>query len=134
MKKLLFSTKIINANLALFLLRVGFGSYMLFGHGWSKLMHFSDYAGKFPSVMGLNPTISLSLNVFAEVFCAALLIIGLFTRLSLAMLMATMAVAAFIIHGGDAFATKEMAILYLTVYIVLFLWGPGKYSIDELIK
>jgi putative oxidoreductase len=42
-----------------------------------------------------------------------------------------MLVAAFVAHAGDPFGKKEMALLYLLVYITLFITGPGKYSIDN---
>jgi len=42
-----------------------------------------------------------------------------------------MAVAAFIAHGADPFAKKEMALLYLVGFLTVALMGPGRYSIDQ---
>ena len=42
-----------------------------------------------------------------------------------------MAVAAFIVHASDPIGTKEKALLYLIGFVVIFLAGPGKYSIDK---
>jgi putative oxidoreductase len=45
-----------------------------------------------------------------------------------------MAVAALIVHAGDPFKQKELALMYLVLYIVLFFIGSGKYSIDYFIS
>jgi putative oxidoreductase len=44
-----------------------------------------------------------------------------------------MAVAAFIVHGGDPWGEKELAYIYLAGYLTLLLTGPGKFSVDALI-
>jgi putative oxidoreductase len=41
-----------------------------------------------------------------------------------------MFVAAFIAHGPDPFGKKELALLYLVIYILLLVAGSGKYSVD----
>jgi len=40
-----------------------------------------------------------------------------------------MFVAAFIYHAEDPFTTQEKALMYLVSYIMLFLTGPGKFSV-----
>ena len=44
---------------------------------------------------------------------------------------ATMFVAAFIVHMGDPFGRVEKALLFLAVFVILMLTGPGKYSIAK---
>lgn len=120
----------IHTDLGLLLLRLFTGLTMLFSHGWRKMMNYQDISDSFPSVLGMGPELSLSMAVFAEVFCAALLALGLFTRLALVPLIITMLVAVFIIHADDPFNKQEFGLLYLLPYITLFLTGPGKYSLD----
>jgi putative oxidoreductase len=79
----------------------------------------------------MGVTLSLVLAVFAEFFCSLFLIAGLATRLAAIPLIVTMSVAAFIVHAEDAFGVKEMALLYLVIYVVLLIAGAGKYSIDR---
>ena len=129
MKNLLFSNQRIFLDLALLLLRVGSGLMML-SHGWPKLADFGDKLTTFKDPLGLGPAVSLQLAVFSEFFCAILLVLGLFTRLSLIPLIITMAVAAFIVHAADPFASQEKALLFLLIFVVQLLLGPGKYSID----
>lgn len=132
MKKLLLSTKAISLDLGLLVLRLAFGGLML-SHGWPKLMNFSDRMDRFSDPLGIGSTASLSLAVFAEVFCAGFLILGLLTRLSLIPLMITMAVAVFIVHANDPFSRQELGLLYLLAYAALFITGPGKFSLDKMI-
>ncbi|MDF3130007.1 DoxX family protein [Kiritimatiellaeota bacterium B1221] len=136
MKKFLFSVGSPQAfqGIGLLLFRLMFGFGMAMGHGWGKLITFGDKMDSFPDPFGVSSPVSLTMAVFAEVLCAALVGIGLFTRAALIPLIITMAVAAFMIHGGDPFAQKEMACLYLTGYLGLFLMGPGKYSFDQLFR
>jgi putative oxidoreductase len=89
---------------------------------------------KFADPFGLGPMVSLVLVVFTEVFCSLLIIMGLGTRLATIPLMVTMSIAAFNAHAGDPFSTKEKPLLFLLIYIFLFVFGSGRYSIDKLIS
>jgi putative oxidoreductase len=89
---------------------------------------------QFSDPLGMGPTVSLVLAVFAELICSILIGFGFLTRLATLPLIITMAVAAFIVHAGDPFKQKELALMYLVLYIVLFFIGSGKYSIDYFIS
>lgn len=115
----------------LLVFRIFIGLSMAFGHGLSKLKNlFAGGEIEFYSFLGLGPEISLSLAVGAEFFASLLLALGLWTRMSLIPLIITMAVAAFLVHGGDPFAKMEKSLLYLAAYLLLLFLGPGKFSID----
>lgn len=121
-------------NVALFFLRITIGIFML-THGFGKLtMLLEGNAVQFADPLGIGPAMSLALVVFAEVFCSALLIFGAATRFAVIPLLVTMLVAAFIVHSNDAFRIKEMALLYLTIFISLLIAGAGKFSVDNLIS
>tara|TARA_R110000850_G_scaffold80862_1_gene173485 strand:- start:24024 stop:24452 length:429 start_codon:yes stop_codon:yes gene_type:complete len=120
-----------NTDIALFLLRIGVGGLML-THGIPKLMKlFGSDPIAFGDPIGLGAEASLALTVFAEVICSILIIVGLGTRLAAIPLMLTMATAFFIVHAADPFQRKELALFFLIVYLVLFLTGSGKYSLDH---
>lgn len=131
----LFSTKTSDTafTLATLLLRVGAGSIMLVSHGLDKLIHFSDKAARFADPFGIGSTTSLALIVFAEFFCAAFIVLGLFTRLAAFALVIGMAVALFYAHNGDFFGEGEKSALYLLLFFAILLLGPGKVSLDRFI-
>ena len=37
----------------------------------------------------------------------------------------------FVIHGNDPFAVKELAFIYLAVYVLMYIIGPGKFAVDH---
>ena len=78
----IFSDRPICSAIGLLILRVCLGCMMLFGHGWGKLLNFSEYAEKFPDPIGLGVTVSLILAIFAEFVCSILVVLGLATRLA----------------------------------------------------
>ena len=119
-------------DLALLLLRLGFGGFML-THGIPKLKMLSDPTG-FPDPLHVGATLSLILCLIGEVLAPILIIAGYKTKWAALVAAITMMVAAFIVHGKDDLATKELAILYLVAFIVLFLAGSGKHALDGLRK
>lgn len=118
----------------LLLLRTGAGGFMAYGHGWSKLVGFSSKSETFSDPLGIGSFASLALAVFAEFFCAALLIPGLYTRLAALPLAITMLVAAFLQHAGDDFGRKEKALLFLVMYLAVACAGPGRFSVDYVLR
>lgn len=118
-------------SIGLLFLRVFLGVTILSVHGWGKLMKlFASGPVQFADPFGVGATLSLSMAVFAEVFCAFLLILGLFTRVAVLPLLFTMLVAVFIIHAGDPWYKKEFALLYGVPFLMFVFTGPGRYSLD----
>lgn len=119
--------------------RLGFGLFIAFGHGVGKLQNFSAYSAKFPDPLGVGNELSMALAIFAELVCGLLIAAGAFTRVALTQLLATMAVAAFIVHSqhplfaAPGHPSKEFALVYLWGFLTLILTGPGKFSIDHLL-
>jgi putative oxidoreductase len=120
-------------DFGLLFIRVTVGLFLLFGHGWQKLMDFGTMSTQFPDPIGLGSNISLVLVVFAEVFCALAFVLGLVTRFTTLPLIILMLVAATVIHADDPWKNKEFALLYLIPFVTVFLAGPGKYSLDRII-
>ena len=124
--KFLFPSKPEGNAFSLFLLalRILFG-VLLLSHGIQKWTNFSAMSGSFPDPLGVGSTLSLGLAIFGEVFCSVGFIFGAFYRL---------AMAFFVIHGNDPFAAKELAFIYLVVFVLMYITGPGKFSIDHVIS
>lgn len=119
-------------NMAMLILRLGMGVLMI-PHGYDKLVHFAQYKKDFMNLLGLGPTLSLALVVFAEFFCAIFLVMGLFTRLMAAILLIEMFIVVFKAHQGQVFGDGEHGMLFLTGYIAIILLGAGKVSLDGIL-
>ncbi|HRO99900.1 MAG TPA: DoxX family protein [Flavobacteriales bacterium] len=130
-------TKLLNSHplaedLGKLFLRVLAGGLMLLDHGWPKLAGFGEKMDTFPDPIGLGPALSLGLITFAEVLCALLVVLGIWTRLSTIPLIIGMAVITFITHGDDILGQGESGLLYLTAFLAILLLGAGRFSLDRL--
>lgn len=121
-------------DIILLAVRVFVGFAML-SHGYPKLqMLLAGGKIEFFDFLGMGPQITLILTVVAEFVCSILLILGLFTRISLGFLIFTMVIAGFVVHGADPFEKREMSLIYLSVYLLLMIMGAGKVSVDHMIE
>lgn len=123
--------KAITDELGFLFLRVFTGLSMFLAHGWPKLMKFDVLKDSFPDPWGIGSSLSFALVIFAEVLCSVLLVFGVFTRLAAIPPAVTMLVAFFVIHAEDAFQKKELAFVYLGLYLALILLGGGKVSLSH---
>ena len=122
-----------NIDIALLLLRIVFGGFMIYGHGWGKLMRlFGGEEIKFADPFGIGPAASLALAVFAEVICALCVMVGFYTRWTVIPLMFTMLVAYFSVHYGDPFGRVEKLFMFLFAYAALFFIGSGWKALQDL--
>lgn len=117
-------------NLALLVLRIG-ASAMMLTHGIPKIERLFNSPIEFPDPLGIGALFSLILTIIGEVIAPILIIIGLKSRFASIVVLITMLVAAFVVHANDSFGQKEKALLYALCFIVIFLAGPGKFSIDK---
>ncbi|MEB2779492.1 DoxX family protein [Algoriphagus sp. C2-6-M1] len=123
--------KTVLEDIGLLIMRLGAGG-MILTHGYPKLMRvFGDESIKFMDFLGLGSVVSISLAVFAEFFCAILLLIGFKTRLATIPLMITMLIEVFVAHSADPFGRKELPLLYFIVFLSILIFGPGKFSLDR---
>ena len=119
-------------NIGMLILRLGVG-ILIAHHGFDKLVKFNTMKLHFLNFLGLGSTVSLSLVIFAEFFCAIFLILGLFTRLAVIPIMIVMLVALFQAHNGDIFFAGEKAAIFLAGALTILFCGPGKISVDGMI-
>lgn len=136
MKKCLFATceSGMASNLSLAGLRVFAGLTMAITHGWAKVPPPEMFVGGLTSMGFPMPEFFAWAASLSEFVGALLLAIGFLTRPAAFFLGITMFVAAFVAHGADPFARKELSLLYLFISLVFFFRGGGKFSIDNLIK
>jgi putative oxidoreductase len=119
-------------SISLFVLRAASGAIMI-PHGYNKMKNFSEYASGFTDPFQIGGSLSLSLCIFAELFCAILVVWGLFTRLASIPLIVTMSVVILIVFHGQISGKAELPALYLAVFTAMLFAGPGKFSLDKMI-
>ncbi|WP_297794917.1 DoxX family protein [uncultured Eudoraea sp.] len=123
-------TQKLKNDIGLAILRIVTSAFLL-SHGIPKLQKLLAGDFEFSDPIGIGATPSLFLAVVGEFLCPILVLIGFKTRWASLPIIITMAVAAFIVHGGDPFGKKELALIYLMCYVVIMFMGPGSYSIDK---
>jgi putative oxidoreductase len=110
--------------------------------GWGKLMHLDRTAGFFASIGIPAPKLNAIAAGGVETLGGALLLLGLFTRFATPALIFTMIVAYItadnealhaIFRDTDKF-TGAAPFLFLFAALIVFVFGPGKISLDALAR
>lgn len=109
-------------------LRLFFG-LMLLMHGVEKVYNYTELCFVFPDPMGIGRQIALWFAIFAEMLCSIGFMFGALYRLSMIPMLIVMAVAFFHIHEASIIQ-GELAFIYLMVFVIMYITGPGQYSID----
>lgn len=120
-----------NYDIGLLILRIGVAGLML-THGVPKFLAF--IGGDLSVVgdpIGIGALLSTVLVLLGELVAPVLIIIGIKTRFAAVAAAITMAIAAFVVHGGDPVAKKEMALLYLIGFVAIAFMGAGSISVDK---
>ena len=117
-------------NLALAILRIGTAA-MLLTHGIPKIDCLFADTITFSDPLGIGAAFSLILVLIAEVVAPIFIIIGYRTKIAALFPIIMMTVALLMVHSNDPFGKKEKAVFYLLAFLVIFLAGPGRYSIDK---
>jgi putative oxidoreductase len=122
--------EIVSPDVAICILRIG-AAALIMTHGIPKLLRVLNGDFGFGDPIGIGEAPSLILITFAEAICATFVLFGLGTRFAVIPLIIGMSVAFFIAHADDPFGRKELPLFFLILFIVLFLTGSGKYSLDH---
>ena len=122
-----------NTDLASLLLRLVFGGLFVFYHGYGKIANYQMILPQFKDMLGIGPQLSFNLVIFAEFFCAILVLVGFLTRLAVIPIFITMFVAYFVAHAGAEFMVRELSFLFMFLSIITAILGSGKYSVDRLV-
>lgn len=114
----------------LLIVRIIFG-VLLMNHGIEKWSNYQELSAVFPDPLGIGSPLSLGLAIFGEMVCSMAFIVGFLYRLAMIPMIFTMCIAFFVVHGHNPFAVKELAFVYLVVFVLMYIIGPGKFAIDH---
>lgn len=113
-------------------------AYSFYGTGTTKLKHFDGIVSWFTELGMPLPKLNAFLATGAEVLGFILLFIGLATRIISVPLIIVMIVAIMTVHIGNGFEAGnngfEIPLYYMFMLFSLIVNGPGRVSIDALIK
>lgn len=121
-------------DVGLLLLRVFAGVALALAHGLGKLPPSERFvAGVVEMGFPAAPLFAWATG-FSETVGGLLLAVGLLTRPAAFFVLVTMTVAAFVRQAGDPFLERELALLYGFVALQFLLAGPGRLSLDALLR
>ncbi|MCU0397920.1 MAG: DoxX family protein [Cyclobacteriaceae bacterium] len=132
MLRKLLSIKPISIDAGVLLLRLF--SVFLMVYGWDKFINFEEKSSYWPNPFHIGSVATLVLTIVAELVCPVFIILGFYTRIALVPAMINMIMAILIGHTGQPFMEREHAFSFLIPFVVIFLNGPGRYSMDAIIR
>jgi putative oxidoreductase len=126
-----------NDDVARLLLRLGFGTLLLF-HGVHKIIHGNAFVEGALQAHGLPQWFGY--GVYAgEIIAPLMIILGYYARAASVVMAVNMIVAIALTTGFFPLVLTqtgapmfELPLLYLLAAAVLFFAGPGKYSVNRL--
>lgn len=119
-----------NLDLGLLLLRLAFGLSLFLNHGWEKASNFTEVYNRFGNPIGVGGHFSMVFAMTSDAICSVLIGLGLATRWACAIIVINVTVAFLFVHHAKVHGPGEVPWLYLWAGVMLFLAGPGRYSID----
>ncbi len=124
-----------STDLGLLLLRIWTGISLFRIHGIEKIFNFHGMLSNFPDPLHIGAAPSLIFATLSDGICSLLVIIGLFTRLSSAIIFINLLVVFAFMHGFSFMQDHaQLVYVYMGAYLSIFAAGAGKYSLDHLIK
>jgi uncharacterized membrane protein YphA (DoxX/SURF4 family) len=136
-------------DLGLLFFRVILSAVVIRFHGWGKLTGWVDESWRipnlfalagfrkefhsFPNYIGISSEVSYLLVTWFETFGSMMIIFGLFARFNALGMFITLAVAWYAHHHMHFSGPNggEVPFVYAFGYLLLFLAGSGRYSLDR---
>lgn len=121
-------------DFGLLVLRVGMGASLALAHGVGKVPPPSVFVEGVGALGFPFPEWFAWAAGLSEFVGGLLIVVGLLTRPAALLVTITMAVAVLVRHGGQAFAERELAVLYGVAAVALLLAGGGRFALDSVIR
>lgn len=134
----LFVNEFINCSSVILILRILLG-VVFFAHGAQKLLGWFGGRGFTTTIENWSANMNIPvffgyLGIFAEFFGGIAVLIGLLTRISSFGIAVVMSVAILKVNLSGGFFNPggfEYPLTLFIIAIIIFLYGPGKYSLDD---
>lgn len=111
--------------------RVLLSAEMIYAHGLKKIGIGVAEAEQVPNPLHLPEAMNHAFAVSANILFPILVMLGLFTRLSVLPILAVTLAGYFVLHFHDAPLVKDTPFMYSLSYLVVLFLGAGRYSLDH---
>lgn len=118
-------------NRAILFLRLFVGATMLL-HIIGKMQDYNNLSLSFTNILGFDSATSLALTIIVEGVFAAMIMLGIGTRLA-ALLMVCVSVVEIVGLAMEGLISADgckLEFLYLGIFLTLVISGGGEYAID----
>ncbi len=122
------------ADAGLLVLRLIAGLSLAFAHGTGKIPPTASFIAGVETLGFPAPVLFGWAAGITELVGGVCLAVGLLTRPASVLIAFTMAVAFFLRHADDPFATKEKALLYGGIALLFIFIGAGRFSLDSFLR
>lgn len=118
-------------------IRLVFG-YFWAQTGWAKMHNLEGFTARFVEWGIPFPALSATVSSVTEFIGGLLIMLGLATRLTMLPMIFNMLIAMAVVVLPEISTLDEFSELDETLYVLVFFWllmaGPGRASLDHLIK
>lgn len=114
---------------AVLYLRLFIGGILLL-HNIGKMQHYDEIINAYPSLLFTDSAATFVVICVAEVLFAVMLMLGLWVRLSAAVMALGMLVSVLLVFPSAGFLAAELQFVYMGIYVFLIISGAGAYSFD----
>jgi putative oxidoreductase len=125
---------LVSIDVTLLLFRVLWSLSLLHTHGLKKLLNFEETVAHIPDPFGMGGVFNAYIAVVANIVCPVLIILGLGTRLAILPILGLTSVGFFVVHAQDPWVVRDVPLMYFLAFCLLFILGPGRYSLDAYLK
>ncbi|MBC7934818.1 MAG: DoxX family protein [Rhizobacter sp.] len=121
-------------HLTMLIFRVLVSLELMIVHGFKKLGIGVSVAEIIPNPLHLPEAFNNGFAIGANIIAPVFIVFGLLTRLAILPVLAVTLTGYFVLHWNDALLIKDVPFIYSLVLMLVWVLGPGKYSLDYIIN
>lgn len=117
-------------HITLLIFRILLCSELIYAHGLKKIGVGVDEAEIIPNPLDLPAALNNAFAISANTVLPILVMFGFLTRLSVLPILSVTLTGYFYVHFNDAPLVKDTPFMFSLCFLLVFILGPGKYSVD----
>ncbi len=121
-------------NVTMLLFRVAVSIEMIRVHGLKKIGYGGSEIEHIGNPFHFPDWFNQGFGTAADLVFPCLVLVGFLTRLATLPTLAVTLTGFFIMHWNDSPALQDTPYMYSVAFLLIFILGPGEYSVDFLLK